>query len=356
MIRMTLLAMATLAAAATSVAAQESIVALTLADALDLARRQSPALRRAQADMRTASADVRASYGAFLPSLTGTLTFQGSANTTVTGTDDFGRPIDLPEARTFRRSSASQSIGTSVTLFDGFQNLNNLHASQNRAAATRHGVEAEWVRVAAEVSRRFYDAIRTQRLIRVEEQLLQSAEEQLEATTRLFRVGSASQVDVLGAQVDVARQELEVERARGEARKSLLTLKQQIGIDEDIVFSVQGGFPEPIDPSSLNVDELVAEAIRFNPGVSRSRAVEAAARNSLGAAHGRRLPTISGGASFSRNSNLPDYDALFQFDPRDRVWAFNLQIQLPIFNGFGTEQLIAQARTQRTQAEENVRE
>lgn len=186
---------------------------LTLRDALAIARQRNRAYRRARAQFSPAASSVRAGWGAFLLSVTANMSFSGNSRTTVTGEDDFGEPVDLPQPITFRSSSVSQGVGADFTIFDGVSNINNFRAARRRADAAEHGMLASLVWLEGDVKRSFYDAVRMLQLIAVEEQLLVSTRAQLEATERLFRVAGASQVDVLGAQVDLSRQELEVARA-----------------------------------------------------------------------------------------------------------------------------------------------
>ena len=85
--------------------------------------------------------------GAFLPSLNGSLQFNGSSSTRLTGEDDFGRPRRLDSPLTFRSSSASQGLSSQLTLFDGLQNLNNLRAARASADAAGARVEVQAVSV-----------------------------------------------------------------------------------------------------------------------------------------------------------------------------------------------------------------
>ncbi len=329
---------------------------LTLRDALAIARQRNPAYRRARAQFSSAASSVRAGWGAFLPNVTANMNFSGNSRTTVTGEDDFGEPVDLPQPITFRSSSVSQGVGADFTIFDGFSNINNFRAARRRADAAEHGMLASLVRLEGDVKRGFYDAVRTLRLIEVEEQLLVSNREQLDATERLFRVAGASQVDVLGAQVDLSRQELGVARARGGAHRSLLQLKQQIGVDPGQEFELVGNFPEPFDPTSIEVDSLVSRALMASPVMAQLRASGAAARSQASAARGQRLPTIRAGFDYRRNANLSGYDAFFQFDPRNRSWGFNLSVQIPLFDGFSTSRSIAEADMNAIIADEDLRD
>jgi outer membrane protein len=148
------------------VQAQESR-ALTLEEVLTLTSRHNPAYRRALTQIRSSGAEVRAGIGAFLPSLSASVGFNGNSQTTFSGTDDFGLPVDVAEGRTFNSSSTSQSLSSNVTIFDGLRNLNGLRASRSREEAAEYNADSELLRVRAEVTRRFFDAIRAHRAVTV---------------------------------------------------------------------------------------------------------------------------------------------------------------------------------------------
>jgi outer membrane protein len=337
--------------------AQQTKPTLTLDEAISIAHERNPAYQRAVSQVAVAGAGVLAGWGTFLPTVNASLLWSGSSQTNVTGTDDFGQTIVRDESITFQNSSASQGLTGSITLFDGFQNLNNLRAARHDVDAAEFEVDATGLGVGAEVSRRFYGALRTDRLIEVEQQLLESANERLAANERLFRVAGASQVDVLGAQVDVAQQEQALERANGSARKARLEVLEQLGIlDESLDFDPVGAFPQVFDPASLDGNDLVTTALRASPLVAQREAEVAAAGRRASAARGRRLPSVSLGAGFSRSLSEQDYGAFWELNPRNRNFGFDLRVQLPLFTGFQTEQVISQANANRRQAEEMSRE
>ncbi len=341
---------------ATPTASQEPQSLLTLEEALQLARRNNPAYLRASALADATGADVRAGLGAFLPSLTGSLSWSGNSRTIVTGEDDFGRPVALDDPLTFRSSTATQGVSSGLTLFDGLANLYNYRAAKAGAASAYANVDLAEATLGAEVERRFYTALQAQRLIDVEEQLLEVSRRQLDATQRLFRVAARTEVDVLGAQVQVAQQEQALEQARGDARKAALRLAELIGLDETVSFRVSGELPSAVDRSQLDADDLVARALTSNPRVRGAEAEAAQADFTASAAAGRRWPSVTARASFGRAVSLSSYDALFEFDPRDRSFGFGIDVQVPLFNRFQTSLAIAQATANARVAEENLRE
>ncbi len=329
---------------------------LTLEDALSIARARNPAYLRAMALADASGTEVRAGFGAFLPSLSGNLSWSGNSRTIITGEDDFGQPVRLPDPLTFRSSSASQSLSSSLVVFDGLQTFNSWRAARAGADAASEGVLYQAAAVDAEVTRRFYTALQARGLIEVEEQLLSVSRQQLDATERLFRVAARTEVDVLGAQVQVAQQEQELERARGDARKAVLRLAEQMGLDEGAQFEVIGELPPPFDPGQLSQDSLLARAALQSPRIGQAAANAAEAQFSAQAARGRRWPSVNARASFGRGVSLSSYDALFDFNPQDRSFGFGIDVQVPLFTGFQTSLAIAQASAQAEVADENLRE
>src|SRR5690606_19122408 len=131
---------------------------------------------------------------------------------------------------------------------------------------------------------RYYLALRARRRIALEEQLLASARERLEMTEEQLRVVGTHPEDVLGAQVDVAQQELALQQARGDARKADLDLRQAMGVEEDVAFELVSDLPALFDPASLDEELLVARAIEAAPGVLAAEADASAAEHRAGSA------------------------------------------------------------------------
>jgi outer membrane protein len=329
---------------------------LTLTDAIAIARERNPEYLQAVNTYRAQGAQVRAGWGAFLPSLSLRLATSGYDQRTVTGQDTVGRPIPISPAVTFQQSSSSQSLSAGVTLFDGLRNLHSLRAARANQDAADAARWATRSRVDAETTRRFYEALRTSQLIALEERLLASSREQRDNTDRLFRAAAANQEDVLGAEADVANAELQLARAKGDADKAVLSLREQMGITEPVAFQVVGELPEAWDPSALDADSLVAMALAAHPQVERLREAAAAAQLRASSARGGRWPTISIGAALSRSIGLQSYQALFDLNPKNRTLSFSMNVDFPLFTGFQTSAQVAAAQADADNADEALRQ
>lgn len=338
-------------------AAQAPPATLTLDDALRLAREHSPQYRQALNDAHVASAQVRQSYGAFLPSLNASLGYSGLSSRTSTGEGNFGEVIE-DEERVVESSSGSHGVSARMTLFDGGAMFRRVGAARAQEDAAEAAIAAALNLLDATVERAWHDAQRAERLIELEERLLASARERLERSEQLFRIAAATRVDVLGAQVDVASQEQTLATARDEARKTRLALLETIGLppqDAD-AFAIPADVPVAFDPESLDVDALVAQALQSSPAVLHRGALAEAADRQASAARAARWPSID--ASLRYNRSLREagaFDAFGQLGAQQRGFSFDLSASLPIFSNFRTAATIAQAEAGAEDAREQAR-
>jgi outer membrane protein TolC len=338
------------------VAAQQEIPALTLEEAVQVARGRNPAFRRIQLGIRDAEARVLSAYGTFLPDLRASMGWGGTRRTTTIGEDDFGGTIVQNQSRTFTSSNASQSLSTSLTLFDGFRNLNGVRAARKGVEAAEAGVAVQELALVADVSRAFYQAILAGKQIDVEEQLLESAQEDLDRQERLFSIASSDQVQVLTAELRVQLQEQALERAVNEAKKARLAVLQRLGtLGEVTDFEPIGDLPAVFDPTIYSVEELVAMAAAGHPSIVQSDAQVSQQERALAQARAERLPSISASGSFSRGAGTDGYSSFFEFNPTaSRSFNFNLSVSLPIFQRFSLSQSASTARVAVDQAEEDL--
>lgn len=329
---------------------------LSLQQALRTAEENNPAYRRALTEVGTAQADVRRARGAFLPELSLNMGVGGSYSRALTGTGQFGEVVRRDEALESNGSSSTQSVSLSgFTLFDGGQRRRDLRAARAGQGSVAARVGTEEIRMRADVARRYWESVRTDRVIRLEEELLASARDRLVLTQALVRVGVRGPLDVLGAEVTVAEQEQALERARGEARKAQLDLRQSMGV-------IQGGWlrltdepPAMFDPSTLNTETLVASALSAHPRIQRVDLVVTQSDERYGAARAARLPRLSVGANLGRNQRYTDYSGLVGINPLDQSAGLNFSLSVPLFTGYRTTYQIQSARAATVAAREDAR-
>jgi outer membrane protein len=341
---------------ASSAAAQQIPQQLTLQEAQRIAGLFNPAYRRMQNDVQVAEANVRQSYGRFMPNLNTNLNFGGSNSSTVTATDDFGQPITGTRRIETESSSASQGASMGMTLFDGGASFRNLSASKAQAQATESRVAQNANQLRAQVAREYFNAMRAEQRIKLEETLLASRKDALARTEKLLTVASTKYVDVLSARVDVATAEQAVEDARGLADKARLQLKQIMGVEGPATFTLATEPPAIFDPATVKVDALVQTATVSAPAVLIADAGLRSADKQASAARATRWPSLTGSLSYGRSTQARGYGALGELNPPNRSFGFGLGVSLPVFSRFTTSAQIANADASEIDARETLRE
>jgi outer membrane protein TolC len=353
-----LLALASLAAApALHAQAQPDTSVLTLDEAQRIAEENNPVYRRALTEVGTARADVRRARGAFLPSLSLNLNSSAGFSRSVSATGPFGEPLESPTVLISENSTANQSLSLGqVTVFDGGQRRRDLRAARAGEQAVTARVEGAGITVHADVTRRYWTAVRADRTIRLEEALLASARDRLEVTRALVRVGVRGPLDVLGAEVTVAEQEQALERARGDARVAQLDLRQSMGVMDDVWLRLTDEPAAMFDPSTLDAGTLVQRALAAHPRIQRAELGVAQSEARLDAAQASRWPRLAVGASVGRGQTFRNpTTGFYTISPDNRSASLSMGLSVPLFNGYQTAYQVQAARAGRDAAQEDAR-
>lgn len=140
-----------------------------------------------------------------------------------------------------------------------------------QAAASRLGMEQARLDDATSdtvfnVTRAYFDVLRFQNALRIQEDFLQRRRENLDLARRLHRAGRVTEGDVVKAEAERSRARLEVTRARHDLEASRVRLRTAMGLDSGgFDFTVAEG-AELIPPQRLGTREAQHRAIEAHPG------------------------------------------------------------------------------------------
>ncbi|HUE97323.1 MAG TPA: TolC family protein [Longimicrobiaceae bacterium] len=320
---------------------------LTLEAALRIARERNPAYAVQTARLAAADAAERTvdSWLRYIPTLSFGLNASVTQARTPTGTDEFGRPIKLDEPLTFRRTDSAMgpSFGQ-ITLFDGGRSLRQARSTRAGVRGTRAQIAAESIQLESQLVRGYFTAVRMERQVELDEHLLESTRLNFEAAQRLLRVGTQDALDVLNAELAVARAEHRLEQTRGEVRKSRLALTEAMGIGREVAFALADELPEVTDPSSLDIDLLVASAATGNPALAQLDAAAQQSRYELLDSRFARWPTLSVVMSTRSGFQGSGADPLFYLNPLNQTYTVGLNVGISLFDRFQASNRVAQAR------------
>ena len=307
---------------------------MPLADALAVARRESPDLAESRSALVTAAANRLQSAGALLPSVDASTSWSTAHSRSFTATDVFGDPTAREVAVESTTRGVSQSVALGVTLFDGGDSWSALKAASARRDAAWASSERAWTEVRARVATAYFAVMEAREALALELTLFEARRADVERTEGLFRVAAADQIDLLGARIELGR-----------------SMGVGGSVEEPLVAPL-----EPFDPDSLDLDALVSSALDRHPDLARGeanlRAAEAEADAQGWLAY---LPSVRGSAGWGRSEFGGAEQDFFHLDPRNSSWDVRLSLSLPLFDRFARQADRSRTAAAMEAAEEGLR-
>jgi outer membrane protein TolC len=315
--------------AAAPLRAQVRVV--TLPDAIRLAERTQPSMVQAQAEVRTAAAQHRNAWGAFLPSLSAGSSAseffsEGAARVDpVTG--------QLTSGDNTNRS-VSTSLSASVDLFTGFRRGAELQAAKaGQVQADASLVDTRFQQALA-TTNVFFDALSAAQLVGVREASVRRADEQLKVSVSKLHAGSATRSDSLRSLVTLGSSRLDLIQSRTDLATAEANLARQIGEVGRISAADDSSFHRLL--TAIDTVGLRLEAESRSPRIQTAAATASVARANLRASRSAYWPSLTLGANTGWNaSRSNDYAFLNQRQ-------VSLQLSWTLFNRFDRELAIAQ--------------
>jgi outer membrane protein TolC len=410
--------LAVLAAMPVALPAQDTPVAprqLSLTEAINLARRNSPAYLQALNDEGPAAADVRAAYGSLLP----TLSSSGGISYSRAGSQTIANQVFARGSSTLGSSyNLSASLGISYGKF--------LAPAQSKAfqRVTEENIVAAGVNLVADVTAQYLQVLRAEASVHVaEQQVARNSDFQDQARAR-FEVGRGDMVEVRQAEVAKTRADVQLLQARQFEREAKIELLRRMGMPvgpdlDGIVLTEQFALTPPtfelaalqrmareqnpqlraadaqVDASSLGVRSARSEylpSFSVSTGISgftqdatnadpllqnaftsaQAQADNCEFQNAILVRLTSPHPSPGGGVIADCNAfaglnsagtgldpaleqQIRDANDNFPFGFRRSPWSISFGVSLPLFDGFSRAARVSQARAQEDDAREQLR-
>src|SRR5205823_12546260 len=272
---------------------------LTLEQAIQLALRNNPDLRRTELQAESADQDVTIARAAILPALTFNASFSDTRN-------GGGIPTRIPDPRdptgtTFVTVPSSPdvfrgygaTVGVRQLLFDGGRWWNALDAADAQQAALVASFDEQRLQTVFTVEQRFYELVRQQRQLKVLGDAAIRSRDQADFTQRLFEGGRSTQADVYAARAN--RDNDEINRLGQEARvePARQDLAVVVAVDPTDPLTIQEPSQmqqEPAAPPAAG--QAVEKALLSRPSLKAFALTVEAQRKNASAARGDYSPRV----------------------------------------------------------------
>jgi len=327
---------------------------LTLEQAIQLALRNNPDLRRAELQAQSADQDVTIARAAILPSLTFNASFSDtrSGGGVILGT--FTDPTSGAEVTQVSRTEVFRGYGAQLNLrqliFDGGRWWNALDAADALRAATNANVDEQRLTTTFNVEQRFYELVRQQRQLKVLGDAALRSRDQADFTQRLFEGGRATQADVYAARAN--RDNDEINRLGQESRVELARqdLAIVVGIDPTNALAIQEPSQMQQEPAAPPpAGQAVERALSSRPSLKSFALTAEGQRKSATAARGDYWPTIAFNGTYGRQTR--DLDTFSAALDKASTLRGSIDLSWNLFSGFATKGQATKADIAATQAE-----
>ena len=306
---------------------------MTLKECMRYAVEHSTKMRIAQADNRDAQIDRRdAILAAFTPTVEGS-TYAYS---------NFGRSID-PGTNTYIRTTSfhnGYSLSAGITLFDGFQAVNNLKIT--KTAQLMGFTKAQQIedQICLATMEAYCNVLYYTEMEQALQAQVATAEKSLQLATRQEQLGQKSHADVVQMQSDLAERRYQLTTCHNNLNNAMMTLKDVMfwPIDEPLKINPMMEEVMPLLTQSDDVPTMVERAKRWTPSVALAEGTLHNARLALKTARWQLLPTVAlyGGwsSSYFTYPGRADYvpTPYFEQIKNNRGEYVQLSVSVPIYD------------------------
>jgi outer membrane protein TolC len=332
-----ILALIFFAGSTLSFPAQEKIT-LTLEKSIDLALEQNPFYLASQQRVDAAQARMRGAAAQFFPSLNA----QGLQNL-----DEKVFVLEFPSfvpggqpqrvAIDFTRDYQF-SFSLNVPLYTGGRLTSGYRTAKYDYLSSQEASRQTTQETVLNVKKGFYGYLLAQQLVTVSAEALDLAKKLLQNVKNMYEVGIASRLDLLRAEVRVANLKPPLISARNNLALAELSFKTLLGLDVAQPVEIVGEMT--FQPVEINLEESIAKALANRPELNQLNYQKRMAHEMVKIARADYFPSLA----ISGNYNFWADKFSFRKNTWQSFYAFNLVLNIPIFNGLSVQARVAESQ------------
>ncbi|MGZ0015226.1 TolC family protein [Yeosuana sp. AK3] len=303
----------------------------TLRACVDYAIENNISVKQSELDLKTSEYNKKDAIGNFLPSLNGSVNHTWSIGL---GQD----PVTFNAVNSTTKN-LSGGISSSLDIYKGLQNINQLQRSKLQLLASQYQLDDMKDNISLSVANSFLQILFNKEQYKVLLTQHEISKEELSRTEELVNAGSLPKGDLLEIQATLASQEQQLVNALNAILLSKIQLAQILLIKDyknfDIVdteYDVPNTFILNESPEAI-INK--AKETRYNIKIAENNTK--IANYNLKIARGALQPSISGSYNFGTNYftsqlfDTPDFETQIS---DNKSHNFSLRLNIPIFNGF----------------------
>lgn len=333
---------------------------ISLQQAIELVLQNNLQIRQARLSEALSDETLSQSKYDIYPSL------NGSTNTNYS----IGRSFDQLSGRLVEKGikSLSSGVNTSVTLFQGFQKINQIAQNKFELEADKSNTARIKNNLMLSVVTTYLQILSGQDLVEAAKQQVSLARQQLDREQKFFDVGEKTIADLLQSKAQVATAELNLTDAQNQSDLAFLNLAQLLELDPAVPFEVVR--PVTADPGKVaqySVHEVFTSSVNTYPEVKFAEFRRLSSQKAVEIARGNYYPRLTLGGSlgtgystsreqYIQGTNPPVFERIsFANQLNENInRSIGLSLSIPIFNGFRARSSVRRAKINLQNAEISV--
>jgi TolC family type I secretion outer membrane protein len=241
----------------------------------------------------------------------------------------------------------SSVANVSMTLYNFGKREGNVQSARDTLEATQYSANATANNVVLAAKQAYYGVLQANALLNVNEETVKDREATLKQTQSFYDVGTRPKSDVTQAQANLYLAQASLIAARNGVEVAWANLRNAMGVDD---YPVQPLADElSTEPFPMSLDEAKQVAFAARPEILQLDALMRAQDQQIAVARRSHLPDLLLSSSYGRQAA---HSEIFPLNP---TWLVQLNLNIPIFNGFQTTYQLQQALANYGSAKEQLR-
>lgn len=278
----------------TGLYAQNAGQVFSLQQCIDLAIQNNINVKRTELNNEIAKADLLQSKLALLPSINASASQNYNIGFAINpATNTAARDV------TFRNNSFGAN--TSVTLFNGLQNFNNIKLQKNNQQAVAFDVAASKNNLALQVCNAYMQTLLNAEVVDARNNQAMATQEQLKRQQKLFELGGVSKVKYLQLKAQFANEESQLIAAKVALDQSYLNLWQMLNMEIDTANKIVKPDANLLEQEMAvkNVNQVYQDFLGLSPEYAAADKRAQGAKISYQMAQGGMSPRLTFGAGLN---------------------------------------------------------
>lgn len=297
---------------------------LTLEEAIEITLANNYEIRLSKNSAKADSIGVSPGYAGMLPRVFAQATTNNSIQN-ISQTRSDGNVIELDNAK---NNNLSYGVGLDWTIFDGLRMFAQYDRLKELEKLGKMGLQSTLLNRVGDVMIVYYDLVQQQQQLRALDSTLVISEQRVELADNRFKIGKASKLEVLNAQVDLNTDKTLHIKQSELYTNTKIQLNDIMARDSHVDFKVSD---EVMIATDLQLDELERLAAEQNPELLAQLINKRISELELKQIKGNRYPRIAATTGY----NFSDSESSLGFTTKNnaRGWSYGFSASIDIFNG-----------------------